>query len=641
MVNWSPPQSITSSAQVTLRAPAGKLDISNFQSITGNWGEQIPINSPAEAPAYDYFSFSLNAPVVTLTMTNGVPVPLFSFQNPSGCTRIEIVDNQTDPFLPPNSINVNIGNSFAVIGAGIGQNAYAGNTAEFYVECPPLGIFPSAQNNPVLCHNDLTTITLQATGGKEPYLVNWENLTTGNWGAEQISAFEGTALMNSMPPGTYVFTIEDALDSLVTDTFILENPDPLKLELAAFDASCNGSLDGVAYVDEIHGGTVANDYQYYWETNPGISSSTAGFLNPGIYAVTVQDDNGCQITDSIQVSTFIIMYLNPVVRHISCNGSDDGVVDLYPVGTNPPFTFEWSSGVTTGQFSSAWQLGPGSYTVTVTDATGVCYETGNYTIEEPPAIEVIYKLDEPVCFGEKGYLSIADVQNTMGSWNMKVAGGKDLGNGMEFEIEPGNTLSLTVKDSSGCSTSEEFYIPERQEMQLELGDNYQIKYGEEVFFDPDYLPFENVRFEWIPGDGLSCTDCPDPVAKPLKDATYRLIMTDSFGCQVEDRVSVAVRKSRDIYIPTAFSPNHDGINDNFCPYAGFEVMSIQDMKVFDRWGGLLFESGTPFKPNDHRSGWDGTSHGKLMDAGVYLYMMNVEFIDGEVILFAGEVNLMR
>jgi hypothetical protein len=65
------------------------------------------------------------------------------------------------------------------------------------------------------------------------------------------------------------------------------------------------------------------------------------------------------------------------------------------------------------------------------------------------------------------------------------------------------------------------------------------------------------------------------------------------------------------------------------------------MKVYDRWGGKMFESKQAFKPNDPDAGWQGMAREKPADPGLYLYTMNVEFIDGEIILFSGEVNLMK
>lgn len=639
--DWTAPQSVTSSAQVTLRATAGELQLSDFQSINGSWVAENPIPAPVEAPAYDYFTFSLSAPLNTLTYQSGNPIPFFSFKNAGGCTTIEIINTQTDPFMPPNSMNINIGNSFSIVGAGIGQNAYTGNTTSASVSCPPLGLTVNALQNPVLCSGDHTSINVQALGGNEPYEVGYENLTTGVSGSGTIAGYNGQLDFTNMAAGDYLFTITDGLDSAAQYNYTVTAPAPLQIVLDAFDASCNGSLDGVAFVDNVQGGTVSGDYQYYWETNPGISSATAGFLDPGTYSVTVQDDNGCQTQGSVEVGTFAVIFPNPHITDSKCYGLDNGVIDLYPVGINPPFTFSWSSNVTTGDFSSAWQLGPGEYSVTITDATGVCYETATYSIEEPPAIEVDYQMDGPACGGDKAYLHLLGVSNAAEPWTASVTSGTNLGNPKDFEVEAGVIQNLVIEDANGCVHREEFLIPAMDEMFLELGDDQTIKYGEEVQFDPDIYPLDNLAFSWSPSESLSCDDCPNPVARPLESTTYHLHMVDTAGCTVDDMVDIIVRKSRDIYIPTAFSPNNDGVNDVFCPYAGFEVSAIKNIKVFDRWGGLIYEMKETLPPSDPACGWDGKAKGKDVDTGTYLYSMNVQFIDGEEVLFAGEVNLFR
>ena len=118
-------------------------------------------------------------------------------------------------------------------------------------------------------------------------------------------------------------------------------------------------------------------------------------------------------------------------------------------------------------------------------------------------------------------------------------------------------------------------------------------------------------------------------------------MTDTAGCSIDDFINVSVRKSRDIFIPNSFSPNQDGINDSFYPYGGFEIVAIHSMQVFDRWGGKMFEAKEEFSPNDPDAGWSGFAKNKPADPGTYLYTMNVEFIDSEIIMFSGEVNLMK
>lgn len=639
-VTFNVSQSNTDNAVVTLRATSGKLQVSNFQSISGVWSSATPVIAPPESPAFDYFIFNLTSPLTTITYTAGNPLPLFSFENGYGCSLVEIIDNNTDPFLS-NSSGFDITNTFSVVGAGSGQNAYAGNTMVSSVNCPPLSLSAVAGQNPVRCHGDLTSISLQAFGGEEPYEVSWINQTTGLSGDDVIPDFEGILDFPYMDPGNYIFTIHDARDSVGQANLLVAQPALLTIEVEAFDATCNGSLDGVAFVNKASGGTVANDYQYFWNTNPTVSSESIGFLDPGTYSVTVMDDNGCSASGSVEVGTYFVIFPNPHLTDISCAGAKDGVIDLYPVSPNPPYTFEWSSNVTTGDFSSAWQLEPGYYAVTITDATGVCSATAEYLVEEPPAIEVDYRMEEPRCFGDKAYISIIAVENATEPWKASIIGLGDFTEATEFEVVPGMPQRLVVEDAKGCRTTEDFLIPAKREMSIELGDNQSIKFGEEVDFNAQLFPLDNVTFEWSPTEGLSCSDCPYPIAKPTDNITYRLRMTDTSGCEISDFVSVLVRKSRDIFIPNAFSPNRDGINDKFIPYAGFEVKAIRSMQVFDRWGNMLFSSAHSFLPNDPDSGWDGSARGKTMPTGAYLYTMNVEFIDGEIILYSGDVMLME
>jgi gliding motility-associated-like protein len=446
-----------------------------------------------------------------------------------------------------------------------------------------------------------------------------------------------------MDPGNYIFTITDALDSSSVYNYNIVQPAPLELELYSFDATCNGTYDGVAIVEDVDGGTAANgNYQYYWNVDPTISQEMVGFLTTGTYTVTVVDDNGCTVSGSVEVAPQFVVFPNPSITDISCAGSADGVIDLYPVSPYPPFSFNWSSNVPTGNnLSSAWQLGPGFYTVTITDGTGVCSATASYTIEEPLPIAVDYSLKAPRCYGDKGSVHILGVENALEPWKATIVGQGDFVEAAEFEVQPGMPQRLVIEDAKGCKISEDFLVPDKQEMFIELGDNHSIKYGENVDFDAQLFPLQNVTFEWSPAEGLSCTDCPYPVAAPTDNITYQLRMTDPEGCEMKDFVSVFVRKSRDIFIPNAFSPNRDGVNDKFIPYAGFEVKAIKNLQVFDRWGGLIYSSPQSFLPGDTSFGWDGSARGKDLPTGAYLYTMNVEFIDGETVLYSGDVMLMR
>lgn len=134
---WEYPHNITGTGQITLRVPTGEFvvqDLANLQTDV-EWLDNARSNSPSEAPDYDYISFGLmtpgtsNIPYVANEMT-----PLFSFKNELGCTGgVSIMENEVDPFYPPNQEMVNAGNSLSVLGGG--SDAYAGNVSSDVISC--------------------------------------------------------------------------------------------------------------------------------------------------------------------------------------------------------------------------------------------------------------------------------------------------------------------------------------------------------------------------------------------------------------------------------------------------------------------------------------------------------------------------
>ena len=127
---------------------------------------------------------------------------------------------------------------------------------------------------------------------------------------------------------------------------------------------------------------------------------------------------------------------------------------------------------------------------------------------------------------------------------------------------------------------------------------------------------------------------------PIEDIVYSLTVVDTNGCEGFDDVLIEVDKNRNVYIPNTFTPNGDGTNDVFRVYAGVGVNRITKFQVFDRWGESVFEA-TDLIPNDlGPDGWDGTFKGEFMNPGVFIYLIEVEFVDGVVLLYRGDITLL-
>jgi gliding motility-associated-like protein len=141
---------------------------------------------------------------------------------------------------------------------------------------------------------------------------------------------------------------------------------------------------------------------------------------------------------------------------------------------------------------------------------------------------------------------------------------------------------------------------------------------------------------WSPTTGLSCITCPDPVAQPLVNTTYSVIITDDAGCfEVTSTYDLDIRPITTIDVPTAFTPNGDGENDVIY-VNGFGIKKLIEFKIYNRWGQLLFET------SDITKGWDGYYKGELQNVETYVYFASVEtWLNGEILTKKGSFNIIR
>jgi gliding motility-associated-like protein len=147
--------------------------------------------------------------------------------------------------------------------------------------------------------------------------------------------------------------------------------------------------------------------------------------------------------------------------------------------------------------------------------------------------------------------------------------------------------------------------------------------------------------KWSPSDFLSCDDCPEPeIINPDRDLEYTVTYANLNGCTATARVKVSIIK-RGIWFPTAISPNGDGVNDSFFPVVTEDsYKEIRMMKIFDRWGNQVFFRQN-LRPNTPEDGWDGSYKGQLLNPGVYVWMAEIEWKNGETQIFQGDLTILR
>ncbi len=175
----------------------------------------------------------------------------------------------------------------------------------------------------------------------------------------------------------------------------------------------------------------------------------------------------------------------------------------------------------------------------------------------------------------------------------------------------------------------------------DAGEDKTISAGSSTTLAPR-ISTDVTDIRWQPLTGLSCANCKEPVAAPKQTTTYRLSVSNTGRCTVSDEMTVfVVCKEGNLYMPNLFSPNGDGNNDVFYP-RGKGVYGVRSLKIFNRWGEIVYEKYN-FQANDPNPnvGWNGKYKNKDAGQDVYVYIIEIVCENNTVILYKGNVTLIR
>lgn len=208
-----------------------------------------------------------------------------------------------------------------------------------------------------------------------------------------------------------------------------------------------------------------------------------------------------------------------------------------------------------------------------------------------------------------------------------------------YKVTSAGNYAVTI--STTCQTIETNIQVDGVGFEVELGPDQQVELGDAVYLQAAVSPSPGgSSYTWTSSTGnISCTSCTELTESPNADTWYYLTVTDPDGCSARDSLLVEVINDRNVFIPTAFSPNGDGINDQFFIHSRrpAEIVSLQ---IFDRWGNLLFQNENT-STNDPIYGWDGRSRGRPMNDGVFFYLARLRFLDEQEVEYKGELVLLH
>lgn len=434
--------------------------------------------------------------------------------------------------------------------------------------------------------------------------------------------------------------------TLLFDLFLVQCD--IQGSISTKNISCAGLSDGMLTF-AINNGTPPFTYQVnnliteFSETGNLTALNenlTFSDLSTGVYLVMVNDEFGNQtiLIEEINppiplVATFQISAYNGF--DISCYNGNDGSIEIIPQGGTPPFTYFWEGNIMDKTRSN---LTTGIYEITVEDSRN-CIFTDSIYLDQPNPMNFGLIAEVPDCERlNSGAITVSAITGGVSPYFYSLNGDAPTSTSIFDNLGQG-AYDFLITDANGCSVSEKITLNAPIIPRIELGEDLLVQLGAATPIIP--ILAEGVfTVNWRRDSSLSCQDCLTPMLMPINRSTYSVTVASEDNCIATDSITVDVLKVRNIYAPNIFSPNGDGINDKFYLHAGPEVKNIQSFQVFTRWGEKVFDLKNS-RPNDSAVSWDGEFQHQHLDGGVYLWQAVIEFIDGEVLVQAGNITLVR
>lgn len=351
--------------------------------------------------------------------------------------------------------------------------------------------------------------------------------------------------IDSLPEGTYAFTVTDTNGCTDSLTIGIAVQNPIIISDTVFNESCAGANNGQAIIN-VTGGTTP--YGFLW-SNGGTTDTLTG-LASGNYDVTVTDATGCEEYHSVTVGQDSGVVVSTTTLSPSCPGNTDGVAIATATG-NGTITYEWPGSVFN---DSLVGVGAGTYTVTATDTVG-CTNTATATVVDPAGLVLDTTTTPADCFGDT--TGTATVSVTGGtppfvfSWS---SGGTD---SVETGLAAG-TYTVTVTDNAGCVDSIQATVGQRPQLIASATGTDPLCNGESngTATASHVGGTGSVSYSWSFFGATSQT------ITGLPSGTYSVTITDSLGCF--DSASVVLNNPSSVSLTvTASDPSCNGGNDGF------------------------------------------------------------------------------
>jgi gliding motility-associated-like protein len=434
--------------------------------------------------------------------------------------------------------------------------------------------------------------------------------------------FGANPIFMNLPAGIFQVFVQDSFGCVVSQQIVIPNFDgPQIVDIQIYPDYCGLDNGGI----EITASSSTSNLLYSIDGFTFIESNTFSGLQSGGYQIVVQDSNGCEIEQPIEIPAVDATLIESLIITDAGCESTNGTIEIVPtLGEVTGYSLDRLNFQLSPYFDSVSQ---GNYTVYLL-SHDICLDSTVASIfqKQGPSISEV-QISNPICPKDLGKINIlAEGESDL---TFSIDGGITWGIHSNIDnLIPGD-YSVFVRDSFGCIDSQIIHIS-----------------------DPNVLAISKV--ETVPaicnsggrinvyaiGDSLNyrlneTITSPDGSFSNLEAGNYRLSIYDKYGCFLDTMLTITESKCG-IYMSNVFSPNGDGMNDHFGPQFPSENYHQGIFEVYDRWGTAVFTCN-----QTNECSWDGMFKGKQSPVGVYAWRLVYTDIKGENQILTGDVTLIR
>ncbi|MFM2388258.1 MAG: hypothetical protein RL660_3015 [Bacteroidota bacterium] len=553
----------------------------------------IQINEPAILTAsnttQNVSCFNANNGSVTTTISGGNTTFTYTLL-PSGTS------NSTGIFssLAPSSYTVQVI-----------DNKGCSATSTFGITQPTALSIDSAKSiNPSCSGGSNSNIQIYSSGGTMPK----------QYTLQPGSITNNTGAFGNLIAGNYTISVQDANGCTINTTVSLVAPAPIILNnVSVTHVFCNGDSTGSINANASGGtGTLIYSLQ------PGAFANASGSFNnipAAAYVLTVTDANNCTtatfvtITENAAIDFTSVIFENP-----RCSQGTDGFINALATGGNGTIVYRLNLNTTDNPTGNFTNLGLGTYTIAAIDAVG-CRATTTVTLNTPQDLVVSAPNTTATVCPDKADAVIQAIATfgNPGGYIFSISPGIQTNNtGLFTNLAAGN-YTIQVVDSKGCSGSALVQV---------VGSNTDINVVLDITpVSCNSLSGNDGKITPIASSGVPPYLHYWPQAKDtiavltnVSPGTYEVLTVDANGCTSLDTAVLSPPPCCEVYMPNAFTPDGNGLNDMYKPAGPADIIIIQ-FDIFDRWGNQVFSGAKTTKA------WDGKRNGNNLDMDTYFYVL--------------------